>query len=102
MEDECRQLRDRNEQARLNWLTEHEERVNEIQNLYERRQQMLQDENDRLRTEKDQLETEVTQLQSGSLYRDWISGPTGDSSSENWEAKLGEILQWVNDEKEAR
>lgn len=60
MHSELIALRDRQEQAKLDWLHEHEERITEVQNLYERRQQMLQEENDRLRDEMDTMREQMS------------------------------------------
>ncbi len=68
-QEEARELRERGEQAKLDWLGEHEERLAQVQSLYERRQQMLCEENERLGDEKRRLEDELRQTEADKELR---------------------------------
>uniref|UniRef100_A0A914XBN9 Non-specific serine/threonine protein kinase n=2 Tax=Plectus sambesii TaxID=2011161 RepID=A0A914XBN9_9BILA len=98
--DEMRQVRERNEQTRLDWMAEHQERITEVENLYERRQKMLQDENDRLQQEREELKAENVRYEAEMQQR--VGSLPSSNLQANWEQQLHELLQWVSDEKDAR
>lgn len=51
------------DQAATTWKADHEERMTEVQNLYERRQTLLQEESDRLRDQMDHIKAEAAKMQ---------------------------------------
>ncbi|VDM42560.1 unnamed protein product [Toxocara canis] len=81
-QSEMHKLKERHEEDRTEWRTKHDEQIASIENLYDRRQKLLEEENTR------------TGSRVPSLPFPGASGLT--------ESQLQELLQWVNDEKDAR
>ncbi|EJD74026.1 AGC/DMPK/GEK protein kinase, variant [Loa loa] len=94
-------LKERQDEERAEWRTKHEEQIVSIENLYERRLKLLEGENARLGTENDELRSDMTKLQSEIKSRLSTTLPFPNTSGLT-ESQLQELLQWVNDEKDAR
>ncbi|KAL3985036.1 Protein kinase domain family protein [Acanthocheilonema viteae] len=94
-------LKERHDKERTEWRTKHEEQIVSIENLYERRLKLLEGENSRLGTENDELRNDMNKLQSEIKSRLSTALPFPNTSGLT-ESQLQELLQWVNDEKDAR
>ncbi|VDK67278.1 unnamed protein product [Onchocerca ochengi] len=98
---ELMKLKERHDEERTEWRTKHEEQIVSIENLYERRLKLLEGENSRLGRENDELRNDMNKLQSEIKSR--LSTPLPfPNTSGLTESQLQELLQWVNDEKDAR
>uniref|UniRef100_A0A0M3HMA9 Uncharacterized protein n=1 Tax=Ascaris lumbricoides TaxID=6252 RepID=A0A0M3HMA9_ASCLU len=63
-QSEIQKLKERQEEERTEWRTKHDEQIASIENLYERRQKLLEEENARAAAENEELRNEITRLES--------------------------------------
>uniref|UniRef100_F1KQ93 non-specific serine/threonine protein kinase n=1 Tax=Ascaris suum TaxID=6253 RepID=F1KQ93_ASCSU len=99
-QSEIQKLKERQEEERTEWRTKHDEQIASIENLYERRQKLLEEENARAAAENEELRNEITRLESEIGSR--VASLPFPGASGLTESQLQELLQWVNDEKDAR
>ncbi|MCP9262591.1 Serine/threonine-protein kinase Genghis Khan [Dirofilaria immitis] len=95
-QNELMRLKERHDEERIEWRAKHEEQIVSIEKV-----EIVGRENSRLGTENDELRNDMNKLQSEikSRFSTSLSFPNASGLTES---QLQELLQWVNDEKDAR
>ncbi|KAK2561476.1 Serine/threonine-protein kinase MRCK alpha [Acropora cervicornis] len=104
LKNEVSTLTSKINEARLDSHREHQEAVDELKRKSERNRSLLEEENKKLQAEVDKM-TETLQRTSAShrkLEEEMRDSNEKKDAVAQWEAQIAEIIQWVNDEKEAR
>ena len=104
VEAELEQRTEKVERSRNQELQESEDVVVEIKNLHEREKALLMEENQKLSAELERSLEISTRLQSDRrhLEEEYADLQGKKETVAQWENQIGEIIQWVSDEKDAR
>ena len=104
VEAELEQRTEKVERSRNQELQESEDVVVEIRNLHEREKALLMEENQKLSAELERSLEISTRLQSDRrhLEEEYADLQGKKETVAQWENQIGEIIQWVSDEKDAR
>merc|ERR1719367_2049878 len=104
VEAELEQRTEKVERSRNQELQESEDVVVEIRNLHEREKALLMEENQKLSAELERSLEISTRLQSDRrhLEEEYADLEGKKETVAQWENQIGEIIQWVSDEKDAR
>ncbi|XP_014282082.1 serine/threonine-protein kinase Genghis Khan isoform X1 [Halyomorpha halys] len=90
--------------SRLENITDSEEAISELTRRYDREKILLIEENKKLGLELDTLSDSLARLQAEKRLQDeeYEELRNKKEAIAQWEAQISEIIQWVNDEKDAR
>ena len=104
LEAELEKVKDKLERSKLDELKESEDVVQELRNLHEREKSLLMEENSKLSVELERSLEISTRLQADRRHlEDEFADLQGKKETvAQWEQQIGEIIQWVSDEKDAR
>ncbi|XP_033608922.1 serine/threonine-protein kinase Genghis Khan [Cryptotermes secundus] len=104
LEREVQVTKDKLDAARLEELTDNEETIAELKRRHEREKLMLLEDNKKLMMDLDSLTENVSRIQSErrQLDEEYEELRSKKDSIAQWEAQISEIIEWVNDEKDAR
>ena len=104
LEAELEKIKDKLERSKLDELKESEDVVQELRNLHEREKSLLMEENSKLSVELERSLEISTRLQADRRHlEDEFADLQGKKETvAQWEQQIGEIIQWVSDEKDAR
>ncbi|XP_014247988.1 serine/threonine-protein kinase Genghis Khan isoform X2 [Cimex lectularius] len=104
LQREVQSFKDKLDSTRLENLTDSEEALSEQARRHDREKIMLLEENKKLVMEVDSLSERISQVQSErtQLEEDYEELRNKKEAIAQWEAQISEIIQWVNDEKDAR
>ena len=103
-ETELATMKERLQRSKLDELQESEDVVQELRNLHEREKNLLMEENQKLSAELERSLEISTRLQADRRHiEDEYADLQGKKETvAQWEQQIGEIIQWVSDEKDAR
>ncbi|BES88698.1 serine threonine-protein kinase [Nesidiocoris tenuis] len=104
LQREVQSTKDKLDTARLENMTDSEEALTEQARRHERERLLLLEENKKLAIDIDTLSERLDQMQAErrQLEDDYEDLRTKKEAIAQWEAQIAEIIQWVNDEKDAR
>uniref|UniRef100_A0A146KPS6 non-specific serine/threonine protein kinase n=2 Tax=Lygus hesperus TaxID=30085 RepID=A0A146KPS6_LYGHE len=104
LQREVQATKDKLDTARLENMTDSEEALSEQARRHERERLLLLEENKKLAMDIDTLSERLDQMQveRRQLEEDYEDLRTKKEAISQWEAQIAEIIQWVNDEKDAR
>ncbi|KAG8194299.1 hypothetical protein JTE90_004528 [Oedothorax gibbosus] len=104
MEREIHSLKEKIEVTRTESASENKEMLSELKKVHEKEKDILQEENRKLSQEVDRLSQAVNRAQEDRRKMDDDINNLKDKkdSIAQWESEVSEIIQWVNDEKDAR
>ncbi|GFG29816.1 hypothetical protein Cfor_00242 [Coptotermes formosanus] len=104
LEREVQLAKDKLDAARLEELTDSEETIAELKRRHEREKLLLLEDNKKLMMDLDTLTESVGRIQSErrQLEEEYEELRNKKDAIAQWEAQISEIIQWVNDEKDAR
>ncbi|XP_073988373.1 serine/threonine-protein kinase gek [Rhodnius prolixus] len=100
LQREVQAAKEKLDSSRLETLTDSEEALSEQARRHDREKIMLLEENKKLAIDVDALSERVDQLQAE--LKDYEELRNKKEAIAQWEAQISEIIQWVNDEKDAR
>ncbi|KAL3275979.1 hypothetical protein HHI36_020710 [Cryptolaemus montrouzieri] len=104
IEREVQLLKDKQEKARLEALSDSEQLFADLNRRHDRDRQMLVEDNSKLSSTVQFLTESMNRLQSerANLEVEYEQLRNKQESLGQWESQLAEIIQWVSDEKDAR
>ena len=104
LESELKSAKEKLERNRVDELKENEDVVTELRNLHEKEKNLLMEENQKLSAELERSLEISTRHQADRRHMDeeYADLQGKKEAIAQWEQQIAEIIQWVNDEKDAR
>lgn len=104
IEREVQLLKEKQEKARVEAMTDSEQMINELTRRFDREKLLLLEDNNKLTSNIQFLTESMNRLQSerSNLEIEYEQLRNKQDSLGQWETQLAEIIQWVSDEKDAR